>query len=286
MLFEAFNQKDRGARMRTVTDDNGFDIHSLMYSIKKDRKSWEGWLCLKVEIPDAATRQQRERISGNMGRIFSSCLSDRQVDIFCEHEGSFLIFCKDIQERALEDVGRNIVNYALQEDHVCAHFIVYDLSRDAESFMDIFPVSLFSHTYVKKGVARASSGKAAPASLGQDHPKVLLVEDDPVTRWLVRTSLKNTCHLATAQEAYQAMHLYQVYKPDVVFLDINLPGKNGMEVLETLIRMDPGAHIVMFSGLDGIENIASAIEKGAQGFIAKPFNKEKLLYYIGREHLH
>lgn len=116
--------------------------------------------------------------------------------------------------------------------------------------------------------------------IGLDQAKVLLVEDDPVTRWMVRNALKHECDLATVSEGHKAFEMYASYQPDIVFLDINLPDANGYDVLEWIIHNDPGAAVVMFSSNDNLDNIASSMDQGARGFIAKPFLKEQLLHYI------
>ncbi|HOO82434.1 MAG TPA: response regulator [Alphaproteobacteria bacterium] len=74
--------------------------------------------------------------------------------------------------------------------------------------------------------------------------RVLLVEDDPVTRWMVRSALKKECEFVTAQSANNAFGLYASYQPDVVFLDIDLPDGNGHDVLKWIMRNDPGACVV------------------------------------------
>lgn len=111
-------------------------------------------------------------------------------------------------------------------------------------------------------------------------PKVLLIEDDPVTRWMVRLALKGECTLATAQDAGKAIRIYQAYQPDLVLLDIGLPDRNGKDLLSRLMLIDPGAYIVMFSSLGSRENIAETVQKGAKGFIAKPFRKKEIMAHL------
>jgi len=113
-----------------------------------------------------------------------------------------------------------------------------------------------------------------------DAPRVLLVEDDPMTRFMVRKAIKNECELATAPEGNKVFSLYASYQPDIVFLDINLPDLNGYDVLEWIMDNDPGACVVMFSGNSDMDNIVSSMGYGAKGFVSKPFSKEKLLHYI------
>ncbi len=111
-------------------------------------------------------------------------------------------------------------------------------------------------------------------------PRVLLVEDDPVTRWLVRVALKGTCVLMTAPDAGMAISSYHSYKPDLVLLDIGLPDCDGKELLSRLMRIDPGAYIVMFSSQNAAETIAETIEEGAKGYITKPFTNDAILQYV------
>ena len=113
--------------------------------------------------------------------------------------------------------------------------------------------------------------------------RVLLIEDDPVTRWIVRKSLRHACRFATAPTASQAYAMFQSFQPDIVFLDINLPDQSGRAVLEWILRNDPGVRVIMFSSNDNLDNIAQTLEKGASGFIAKPFLKEELLHYVRGE---
>lgn len=110
--------------------------------------------------------------------------------------------------------------------------------------------------------------------------RVLLIEDDPVTRWMVRKTLKRDCILATASSAGKAYAAYASYAPDVVFLDINLPDASGHDVLAWIMRNDPGAWVVMFTASNTAEDVSRALGGGARGYIAKPFIKEKLLEYV------
>ncbi len=126
----------------------------------------------------------------------------------------------------------------------------------------------------------SNTGKAWQGFSALDNVKVLLVEDDPVTRWMVRSALKDDCRLATAPTANKAFAVCQSYQPDIVFLDMNLPDKNGNEVLKWIMRNDPGVCVVIFSGCGDMQNISSALEDGARGYIPKPFEKRSFLHYI------
>jgi CheY-like chemotaxis protein len=109
---------------------------------------------------------------------------------------------------------------------------------------------------------------------------VMLVEDDPVTRQLASKLLSQDHVLVTAASAYEAVVNYLLYAPEIVFLDINLPDESGFIVLDQLTACDPDAYIVMFSGNDGIDNIIDARTRGAQGFVTKPFQRDRLKHYL------
>ena len=97
---------------------------------------------------------------------------------------------------------------------------------------------------------------------------------------MVRNSLKDICDFATASTARKAYAMYTSYQPDVVFLDINLPDKDGRIVLKWVIEHDPGACVVMFSSEDSLENITECLNNGASGFVTKPFLREDLIHYV------
>lgn len=78
----------------------------------------------------------------------------------------------------------------------------------------------------------------------------------------------------------KASEIYVECNPDMVFLDINMPGVNGFDVLEELKNLDSDAFIVMVSTESHKENILNAVSNGAVGFLTKPPHKDRLRFYI------
>lgn len=111
-------------------------------------------------------------------------------------------------------------------------------------------------------------------------PRVLLIDDDRTTRTLVAAALKGHCQLLEAPDASQGVSVYNARKPDLVLMDIELPDGNGNDLLEWMLRNDPGAFVVMLSGHSHTDNVLKSMENGAKGFIAKPFDLNKMLYFI------
>ena len=80
-----------------------------------------------------------------------------------------------------------------------------------------------------------------------------------------------------AKDGVAAVDMYKEIKPHVVFMDIVMPGKSGVEALGEIIAFDPAAKVVMASSVGTQGNLAEAISKGACDFLQKPINDAQLL---------
>ena len=101
----------------------------------------------------------------------------------------------------------------------------------------------------------------------------LIIDDDSHTRGYIRSFL-NSLEYITVQEASlgnDGIKMYRKHSPDIVFLDINMPDKDGVTVLQELLTINELAHIIMVSGDSTFDNVKISIDSGAKGFIAKPF---------------
>lgn len=106
--------------------------------------------------------------------------------------------------------------------------------------------------------------------------KKILVADDSQ---FMRTWLKNilsTNSLLLFEEAStgkQAIEVYQRFQPDVVILDITMPEVNGIEAMKEILRIDPGANVIMCTALGQKPLIMEALQIGAKDFVVKPYFK-------------
>jgi len=111
-----------------------------------------------------------------------------------------------------------------------------------------------------------------------------LVDDSILMRRMIRDTL---CDLGwevagEAANGEEAVRVYKEVRPDVVTLDIVMPGTDGMYALENILAMDADARIVVVSALNQTKLISEAIRKGAYDFIAKPFLPEQLQETVSR----
>ena len=108
-------------------------------------------------------------------------------------------------------------------------------------------------------------------------PRVLVVDDEPQIRRFLRTSLPpHGYECVEAGDAQQALAAYNREKPDVIILDLGLPGQDGFEVIQT-IRKQSLIPIVILSARDDVDGKVRALELGADDYVTKPFDMMELL---------
>lgn len=109
--------------------------------------------------------------------------------------------------------------------------------------------------------------------------KVMVVDDsrfmyDEISRYLSGTNY-NVC--AYCRDAEQALDQYSSVRPDVVLMDIILPGIDGIAATEQLLEKWPKANVIMVSSLAYDDTISRARDMGAKSFLFKPVDADQLL---------
>ncbi|MDW8325302.1 MAG: response regulator transcription factor [Anaerolineales bacterium] len=110
--------------------------------------------------------------------------------------------------------------------------------------------------------------------------RVMVVDDHPVVRQGVRSLLSNYTDLTLVGEAdssLSALDLAERVAPDVILLDIRMPGTSGVETARLLCRKCPTAKILMLTSFDDEEYVAGALQAGAHGYILKSASDETLV---------
>ena len=108
--------------------------------------------------------------------------------------------------------------------------------------------------------------------------KVLVVDDSITVRELMKQQLRENGiqNLSEAKSGTEAVQKYKTFLPDLVFLDINMPEMNGVQVLAKIMEFNPQAYVIMLSSLGTKEKISETLELGAKNFLMKPIENENL----------
>lgn len=110
---------------------------------------------------------------------------------------------------------------------------------------------------------------------------ILIIEDETVLAKNMRLYLERSGFEArTAESAEEGLQLIREFRPDVVVLDFQLPGRNGLDLLAELHRTDPGVHVVMLTGQASVDMAVEAMKLGAVDFLTKPVALGKLKQVI------
>lgn len=109
--------------------------------------------------------------------------------------------------------------------------------------------------------------------------KVLIVDDAAFMRASLRMMLeKNDFEVVgEAADGQAAVSKYLEVKPDIVTMDITMPGMDGIAAVKRIRASDPKAIIVMVSAMGQEKMIRDAIVSGAKGFIVKPFKEQHIV---------
>ena len=108
--------------------------------------------------------------------------------------------------------------------------------------------------------------------------KILIVEDEPRIVFFLEKGLRaNGFTTLTATDANEAIEMMETYEFDLLLLDLGLPGKNGLTLLDELRGQGETVPIIILSARNDISDKVIGLEGGANDYITKPFRFEELL---------
>ncbi len=108
---------------------------------------------------------------------------------------------------------------------------------------------------------------------------VLVCDDTPMTRVSVSrvlTSLPGVDRVTAAGSGEEVIARYPLERPDVILMDVRMPGIGGVEAAKRLLSSHPDATIVMLTMGEDIDGVAQAVAGGARGYVAKDATREEL----------
>ena len=112
--------------------------------------------------------------------------------------------------------------------------------------------------------------------------RILLVDDDDYLRSVLSSQLRNTGVLALAEAAgaSEVFAKVEVFKPDLILLDVELPDGNGGDILQQLRAVGFEKPIIMLTSQHDEKNITTVLDKGANDYIKKPMRIAELLSLV------
>lgn len=113
--------------------------------------------------------------------------------------------------------------------------------------------------------------------------KVLIVDDAPDTVEIIKKLLVfEGYEVLTTSTGEEGVKKVEQEKPEIVLLDITLPGIDGNEALKRIRKVDPIVSVIMLTAFATVDNAISALKEGASDFIKKPFENEHLVHLVNQ----
>ena len=109
--------------------------------------------------------------------------------------------------------------------------------------------------------------------------KILIVDDAAFMRMMIKDILTKNGYevVAEAANGVEAVELYKSYQPDLVTMDITMPEMDGIEAVKQIKAVNPAAKVIMCSAMGQQSMVMDAIKAGANDFIVKPFQADRVL---------
>jgi two-component system sensor histidine kinase/response regulator len=106
--------------------------------------------------------------------------------------------------------------------------------------------------------------------------RVLLIDDEEVVLDSCSQILMGTgCEIATASNGQRGLDLLRSFKPDLVFVDLKMPGLSGFEVIKQINEVDPTIVPIVITGFATVSSAVEAMKNGAYDFLPKPFTPDE-----------
>lgn len=114
--------------------------------------------------------------------------------------------------------------------------------------------------------------------------KVVLVDDNEVIRMALRAILRQAGFdvVGEARDGEGVADLVEKVRPDVVCLDVSMPGRSGLEVLGDLRDRFPKVKVLMVTAHSDRETVSQVVQQGAAGMVLKPFNAARVIETMNR----
>lgn len=218
-------------------------------------------------------------------------LADKHAAIYYFYDGDVVITWAGVQKALLEDLCKRLYALLPLTPNEMLH-TYYDFNAHGEDLRllckrKIEALSLSGNLmYVDKPKSLTLDLTPEQIALFKTMEKtrgirkkleILVVEDQIFSNRLLAGLLRKIGETHMAFDALDGLELYLAHAPDIVFLDVEMPGINGHDLAAAIHQLDKDAYIVMVTANNYIEDVTRAKKNGAKGFVIKPYSKLKIL---------
>ena len=113
-------------------------------------------------------------------------------------------------------------------------------------------------------------------------PSILICDDEESVRAAIRLILERDYELRFAADGEEALEQWRQQPADLILLDINMPKKDGLEVLQEVMATQPPPRVLMLTAYQSVEIAQRATQAGAMDYVTKPFERQSLLNAVHR----
>jgi len=224
-------------------------------SISTDIMKWQivSVRLLDDDDSDAAMKKLMEVYADQQGMMFKAAANRIVMLVRFGHVEDYSVLQKDVSSKLPEYRSRVMVRKPTASG-------IQQLQID-------FTTSTTKKDYFRERLDR--QGK-----------QVLLVDDDFFIRKTLTTALSKRFEIEALEGVDTVIEKYKALNPDMVLLDLHMPGSDGWNVLDQILAVDVDAYIVLLSADSGRENVLRSRNSGAVGFLAKPPEMKAVNSYI------
>ena len=261
-------------------------------SLQRDLYGWQGWYGIHVYPKPQATQKIDVGEQENIAETLITLNPGLDGTILTLDDTSLFILYRDEQPiepfTLIRELNQNLPGYLpiLQ----CRHYSMREEHSEVLNLISRYvrsigfrktPTPSLQKNLLESNVSDLASWKyAAQLRNERTSPCILVIDDDPVTRRIIRNALGADYTVLMAKDAREGIRKHLSLAPDIIFLDIGLPEHDGFSVLSHIRQYDMRCKIIMFTGHTYLEQRMHAMTNGAEGFIAKPFKRENFDHYI------
>jgi two-component system, response regulator YesN len=116
--------------------------------------------------------------------------------------------------------------------------------------------------------------------------KILIVDDEVLERKaltkMISSSIKDVVVIGEAPNGRKAIEMAKEHRPDIIFMDIKMPGIDGVQAVKAIRKIDPGIRFIMVSAFNTFEYAKEVMQQGVKEYILKPSRKQDILSAVGR----